>query len=215
MTAEADARPALSAEHFPMVFDALIEAVFTIDREFVITSFNRTAQRVSGVPRAKALGRPCYELFGNSACACECPLGNVLRSARPVDAGRLAALNQQNDGTTTCVCLATLQDGQGRVVGAVQTFRRLATAAERCGVADVLGGRNDPQHGAVRRCNPDGPARPIDGQLPILAEFERRAIEDVLREHHWNRAVVCRVLGVSRTTLWRKMRKLGIQPQSP
>jgi transcriptional regulator with PAS, ATPase and Fis domain len=40
---------------------------------------------------------------------------------------------------------------------------------------------------------------------------ERHAIEDALRRHRYNRAAASRELGLSRTTLWRKMRKLGIE----
>ena len=44
----------------------------------------------------------------------------------------------------------------------------------------------------------------------ILANAERQAIEDVLKRHDGNRAAACQELGMSRSTLWRKMRKLGI-----
>lgn len=36
------------------------------------------------------------------------------------------------------------------------------------------------------------------------------AIRNALEQHRWNREAAARALGVSRTTLWRKMRELGL-----
>jgi len=40
------------------------------------------------------------------------------------------------------------------------------------------------------------------------AEFLKRALE----EHGWNRAATARDLGIHKTTLWRKMKRLGVRP---
>jgi transcriptional regulator of acetoin/glycerol metabolism len=43
-----------------------------------------------------------------------------------------------------------------------------------------------------------------------LDEAARAAIQDALRRAQGNRAEAARLLGVSRTTLWKRMRELGI-----
>ena len=60
--------------------------------------------------------------------------------------------------------------------------------------------------GAVVRRGLGGPP----SARSILEESERRAIQMVLERLAWNKVAASRELGVSRTTLWRKMRKLGI-----
>jgi DNA-binding NtrC family response regulator len=47
-----------------------------------------------------------------------------------------------------------------------------------------------------------------------LADVEREHILRVLRRHHGNSTLAARQLGISRTTLWRKLREYGI-PRTP
>ncbi len=50
-----------------------------------------------------------------------------------------------------------------------------------------------------------------EGDLGPLESSQAHAIRDALRRHHGNRMSAARELGLSRTTLWRKMKKLGIK----
>ncbi len=47
-------------------------------------------------------------------------------------------------------------------------------------------------------------------EQPPLKEAEARIISDILRKHNGNRQEAARELGMDRTTLWRKMKKLGV-----
>ncbi len=58
-----------------------------------------------------------------------------------------------------------------------------------------------------------GPADPA--VLPTgltLAEIEARAIHDALERNDWNRSATARELGIDKTTLWRKIKRLGLTP---
>lgn len=79
-----------------------------------------------------------------------------------------------------------LRDQRGQIVGGVKTLREVPAR-----VNGRDGGEIEP--------------------LPILEASERRAIEDVLRRHRGNKTATSKELGISRITLWRKMRKLGIE----
>ena len=50
------------------------------------------------------------------------------------------------------------------------------------------------------------------GESPTLAERERQAILDTLEVTHGKLAETARRLGISRTTLWRRLRAYGIRP---
>jgi transcriptional regulator with PAS, ATPase and Fis domain len=45
-----------------------------------------------------------------------------------------------------------------------------------------------------------------------MDDLEAKFIVSILRKHNWNRAAAADELGVHKTTLWRKMKRLGINP---
>jgi len=44
-----------------------------------------------------------------------------------------------------------------------------------------------------------------------LASPERQLILEALEAHHWNRQAAARALGINRTTLYKKMKRLGLE----
>jgi transcriptional regulator with GAF, ATPase, and Fis domain len=54
------------------------------------------------------------------------------------------------------------------------------------------------------------PARDVRHRPEGPPKGEGLRIRAALEEHHWNRAAAAAALGMSRTTLWRKMRELGV-----
>ena len=81
-------RPAKKAAGRAAPTDAILESisdgVFTVDQEWRITSFNRAAEEITGVPRREALGKRCSEVFRSSMCEAECALRRTLKSGKPV-----------------------------------------------------------------------------------------------------------------------------------
>jgi hypothetical protein len=64
--------------------DSIADGVFTVDQQWRITSFNRAAERITGVRRGDALGRPCCEVFRASICETACTLRRTLTTGRPI-----------------------------------------------------------------------------------------------------------------------------------
>jgi transcriptional regulator with PAS, ATPase and Fis domain len=62
--------------------------------------------------------------------------------------------------------------------------------------------------------NVRGDDRTDDLRSASLDELEGRFIESVLAKNDWSRTDTARELGIHKTTLWRKMKKLGITPPS-
>jgi transcriptional regulator with PAS, ATPase and Fis domain len=47
-----------------------------------------------------------------------------------------------------------------------------------------------------------------------IAFSERTLILDMLRKHHWHKGKTASALDINRTTLWRKMKKYNLDPNS-
>ena len=45
------------------ILDSINEGVFTVDLDWRITAFNRAAEKITGVQRGDAIGRPCCEVL--------------------------------------------------------------------------------------------------------------------------------------------------------
>ncbi len=189
--------PRLSQQDLEVVLDSISDAVFTINRDFVVTSFNRAAEATTGLRRALVLGRHCYDVLHSTICdyVAECPMTRLFDERAPHDGREIDIVRAGQPGAGLRVSVHVFRDPAGVATGGVELFQPFTPG-------------DAPPHG--RLAHP----RERRSELPILDASERRVIEDVLRRNNWNRSKACEVLRLSRTTLWRKMRKLGIGSQT-
>ena len=66
------------------ILESISDGVFTVDENWRVTSFNRAAEQITGIPREEAVGRFCYEVFRSSMCQEDCALRQTLESGKPV-----------------------------------------------------------------------------------------------------------------------------------
>ncbi len=53
---------------------------------------------------------------------------------------------------------------------------------------------------------------PSEGKPSSLGEMERSYIRETLKRNQWNRTATAAEMGIHPTTLWRKMKRLNIEP---
>ncbi len=107
------------------VLEHLAEGVFTVNTSWRITSFNRSAERITGYRRREVLGRHCWEVFCSDLCESGCPLRQTMEQGRvQMDQG-VRILLKGGRRLTVLVNTSLLTDASGRVVGAVESFRPL------------------------------------------------------------------------------------------
>jgi PAS domain S-box-containing protein len=108
------------------ILESISDGVFTVDLEWRITSFNRAAEEITGVPREEAIGRRCADVFRSSMCGPACALQQTLGAGKPIigKSGYIVVA----DGTRVPVSVSTavLRDARGNVVGGAETFRDLS-----------------------------------------------------------------------------------------
>ena len=108
------------------ILESISDGVFTVDLEWRITSFNRAAEEITGVPRSEALGRLCSEVFRSSLCGGHCPLQATLGSGKPHIGACGYIITAQGDRIPISVSTAVFRDEDGRVMGGAETFRDLS-----------------------------------------------------------------------------------------
>ena len=122
-------QPALATEQYAAILQSIADGVFTVDRDFYITSFNRAAERITGFSAAEAIGQRCYNIFRTSVCQGGCLLDESIKTGREITGLELTILNRRNQEIPISVSTAVLFDHDDHPIGGVETFRDL-TAVE-------------------------------------------------------------------------------------
>lgn len=129
-----------------VILDSINEGVFTVDRDWRITSFNRAAEEITGVRRRAAIGHQCSEVFRANICENACALRQTLSTGKPVVNTAVYIVNAAGQRVPIRISTALLKDRNGQVIGGVETFRDLSQVEElrkeleaRYTFADIVG----------------------------------------------------------------------------
>jgi len=108
------------------ILDSINEGVFTVDPAWRITAFNRAAEKITGVRRLHAIGRPCSEVFRASICENACALKRTLATGTPIINATANIIRASGELTPIRISTALLKDESGAVIGGVETFQDLS-----------------------------------------------------------------------------------------
>ncbi len=119
-----------SRDTHAIILDSINDGVFTVDQDWRITSFNRAAERITGVKRQQAIGKPCCEVFRASICETACALRKTLTTGRPVVNKAVYILDAKGNRLPISISTAAFKDESGKTIGGVETFRDLSLAED-------------------------------------------------------------------------------------
>ncbi len=109
-----------------VILDSINEGVFTVNLDWRITSFNRAAERITGVPRRDALGRPCCEVFRASICESACALRKTLNTGKPIVNATAHIISHTGQRIPIRISTALLKSPDGKIIGGVESFQDLS-----------------------------------------------------------------------------------------
>lgn len=115
----------------------------------------------------------------------------------------VSALDAVSDGVLVC-------DRQGQVLHANRPAREMFGASVPSSRAEL---HRHPLGQTAREQQVNNAAVLVIPRFRVtlsLADRERQAIEQALSESGWQLAVAARRLGISRTTLWRRLKQYGL-----
>ncbi len=119
-----------SPQALEVILDSIADGVFTVDLQWHITSFNRAAETILGIPRKEALGKPCCEVFRSSICETQCALKETIDTGKSIINKTIFVINVKGDRIPISISTAILRDAKGKIIGGVETFRDLSQLEE-------------------------------------------------------------------------------------
>ncbi len=118
--------PQTEPPFFQTVLRCVADGVFTVDRDLRITSFNRAAERITGVPADQAIGKRCSEVLHADICESGCAIRQTLDTGQEIIDQSARVLSAHGRAIPISVSTALLRHEDGALLGAVETFRDLS-----------------------------------------------------------------------------------------
>ncbi len=109
-----------------IILDSIADGVFTIDMDRRVTSFNRAAEKITGIKKEEALGRHCWEVFRASICEKECALHRTIETGRQIINQAIFIVSSEGERIPISISTAILKDTDENVIGGAETFRDLS-----------------------------------------------------------------------------------------
>lgn len=121
---------ALPPSHCCSVVEAIGEGVITIDLGKKITYLNPAAESLTGFTAQEAVGQQCFDVLRGDACEERCPFDAIRLHRKERSMEKVFILNKVGKQLPVAISLSPLNDEEGSVIGAVETFRDLSELEE-------------------------------------------------------------------------------------
>lgn len=113
-----------------VILDSITEGVFTVDSDWCITSFNRAAEEITGIPRKNALGHKCSDILRADVCETDCALSRTMKTGKSVINKAVHIVDAKGERHAIAISTALLKDENNKVIGGVETFRDMSLVEE-------------------------------------------------------------------------------------
>ncbi len=109
-----------------IILNSIADGVFTVDQNWRITSFNRSAQEITGVTREEAMGQLCKDVLKADICEKSCCLRTTMKTGAPIINKKVHIIDAAGRRIPISISTALLRDKDGAQLGAVETFRDIS-----------------------------------------------------------------------------------------
>lgn len=123
-------------DFYKEIIDNLYDGVYFVDRDRVITYWNKGAERITGYSAAQTIGRACRDNLlnhitanGTQLCLTNCPLAAVMEDG--VDREAEVFVHHANGHRVPIVVRASaMRDRDGNIIGAIESFSNNTSVIE-------------------------------------------------------------------------------------
>jgi len=108
------------------ILDFLDDGIFTVDSNFNITSFNRAAEKITGVAEKDALYKNCASVFNTALCKSACPLKEAIKKEKQAGGVKIEINTGAGKTLPICVTAGPLYGRDGSLTGGIEIFRDIS-----------------------------------------------------------------------------------------
>ena len=112
--------------HAEAIVDSIADGLYTVDHEWRITSFNRAAERITGLREAEVVGQVCSTVLETDKCAGGCPLAATLQRSESLFGNQIILRSTSEHSCPVVANTAVLADRDGQAIGGIVSFRDAA-----------------------------------------------------------------------------------------
>ncbi len=113
-----------------VILDSIADGVFTVNKDWKITSFNRAAEEITGISREDAIGKSCRDILKADICESNCALFQTMESGKSVINKPVHIIDADGNRKSITISTALLKDENGKIIGGVETFRDMTVVEE-------------------------------------------------------------------------------------
>lgn len=208
------------------------DGMFMIDRDRRFVVFSEGCERITGHPAKAVVGTQCHggtlqdgrDGNGRTLAGFLCPSTQVFRGNRTSVRQRMCIRHSAGHHVWVETTYSAILDSDGYVGGVVGIVRDISDAKLREGDSS-----ESQQRSMIM--NPDNASIPVNAGIGdeigsngavddgtgaldrILSTIEKREIVNALSRANGQRTLAAKLLGISRSRLYRRMEALGIDPR--
>ncbi len=113
-----------------IILESISDGVFTVDQNWRIMSFNRAAEKITGISRKEAVGKHCWDVFRSDMCEGDCALKRTMQEGLSLVSSSAYIINGAQKRIPIVTSTSLLKNERGVVLGGVETFRDVSLVEE-------------------------------------------------------------------------------------
>ena len=99
------------------ILNSISLGIFTVDREWKITFFNKKAEEITGLKAVDVIGHLCHDVFRGELCPDGCYIKKAIESGKEYSQGDVTILNKADCKVSINITGSVLTDEKGNIIG--------------------------------------------------------------------------------------------------
>jgi PAS domain S-box-containing protein len=115
----------VTKEFLENILESMDGGVLAVDKDGKITSFNRSAEEITGFKREEVLNKDCRDVLKSDLCEELCPLEEILKTGKAVFNYEIMITGKTGKRVPVNITTSPLRSSNNEIIGAIENFRDL------------------------------------------------------------------------------------------